>query len=222
MARRKKRTPLEDQVLEAWEKLAFADRGFAGKPLGRAELTERELKKRRQWDAILAMAFDGEAWLVGNLTAGIVTGSRWKNAMIVKDYKRAEDDIVRCLRHPGTFIRHDRADLPVRLEIARFAAGGWQSDASIALQNHIGCGVFSRSKMAFYIGHDLAPLIEDFPPQETTSDAARSLLQAIAVASRASKEVVQRCETALTWGEFLGALHDVLWPPKLTPVDGDG
>jgi|GEM_PF-2082008 len=214
MGRLPKLTVLEQEVCDAWEALTFGDAGFKSEALTRGELDSWECDRREGWDAILAKAHLGGKWQVGAGTAAMLTASRWYNAMILREYARAIEEIERCLQHPGPFDRLEQAELPMRAEVARLAAGDHVASAARLTQS-LECGIYRPGVMARLVAHLLIPVIEDLPLDESVPEEVRMLAKSIARALKRSKKLTMACAASRTWRDLRENLLLVLGPEGL-------
>jgi hypothetical protein len=206
-----KPTPLEEELYNAWEKVAFEGGGFAGKPLPREELNAQEQRHLVEWEKLLSRAHDGTQWIVGSQLACTLSRSHWFSLMILREYARAEQTITDCLTHPEPCSRHESADLPARMLTARLALN--EREAARELDRYLDCGIYSKGRMAFLILYaGILSLAEDQPPEKPISPELSSLAARLARELRRRKQLIARCEGAGNWGELASVLSEVASP----------
>jgi hypothetical protein len=188
MAARPRFTPLETEIGDEWEELAFRFGGSSNGPKSQEEALALEALKLPRWDDLLAKAFDGSQWLVGAMTAGSIAGSRWWNAMILAEYPRAAEEATRWLNHPGPKTdRVTQCEMSIGLQVAKFAAGDHSSPA-IDLATLIENGPYRPGLMATFVYHQLTAFRDRYPLEQAPSPELTKLALLMAKTKRGSKK----------------------------------
>lgn len=198
-----KLSPLEEELVNEWDQLAFAWYRNGQSPMSREDLYKEAVAEQHRWDALLDKAFSGTEWAVSPTVAATISGSRWHNAMVRYDYQGAATEIERCLQHPRGHARSDQAELPIKLFVAQLA---WRDgpEAAANLHSHLHSGIYSRGTMALFIASTLHALANDIDQTRFLPEGLAELGAAISFTKRMAK----RARELQTWGELNRFLRD--------------
>jgi hypothetical protein len=192
---RKKRTPLEEEILNLWEEMTFPPGEGRQLPSPKSEAL-----KRPKLDHLLALAWDGKNWRISASTAAIVALSRFYNAWALAEYDRAELECQRILNHPEfeNLDRMEKLDVQLKLQMARMEQGEWEQAPTI-ISGLIFSGLtYPRTATHMLFGSVLYEPVRPPLAQRPLTDAIRHLLLTIAKARRAPKKIMAKCEEATT------------------------
>lgn len=209
MARRKKHTPLEDEISAEWDRLCFAEWPH-GAQISDDEWRELARKQMPAWDALLNSAYDGDEWLVDHLHASMIANGRSSRWLILQDVAASYEELRRLASHPGPRSRSEQEAEPIRLYLTRWAFDP-SSESLGDLERHLDSGIYPRSTTALAILRQLFFFLsyDFFPPQDRIDPPTRSLMRALAEARKAPRRLRLACEMAETWTELEPAMTEL-------------
>jgi|GEM_PF-6996338 len=203
MPRRKKKTPLEQELWDAWEEMASDPRYGFHTGLHRDWSEHRDLHI-----PLFKRAYVDGSWQVGYFVAATVAGSLLHSHNALGEYAKALEVAEALATHPGPRARHDRAEETARLWLCQLYLGDFRI-APKALEEHLMSGIYTPGSMALQILPWLSAWLEHDDPIKFTPEM-RSLAAALAKSRRAPKRAVELAEKLHTKEELFCVLHDTM------------
>lgn len=164
-----------------------------------------------EWDALLALAYIDGSWNVGVLSAAAVTSARWTNAMILRDYGRAEAETDLWFAHPDA-VRATPSHA-VYFESMRCVAQIGSGELTVATERLIRLivsGPQSPRRTASDVYRFLGQLLCDLPAEAEPGPELLTLAETMATARKASKSRVHSCQAASFVGELVDKLEWII------------
>lgn len=181
-----------------WDAIIWPNGEYDKGPEDVAECRAWQQGKVAAWDEVLSTAHDGTRWLTSADLSACVATSRWWNAMLLREFERAETEVLRALSHHESHCRSNRADLVIKLNVARLAAGREREGVEGLLAN-LSSGIYRPSMIANSTIHELhwiGPILsKPFP----VGDPTRQLLRALGEAKKIPKGWIKKADQVSDW-----------------------